>query len=293
MPRGVPNAGFRATKNWVAANGNPVHINTRPKALTKTTESDDAIDVKLRQRFEIVAGMTEAALDGSCRAMIVSGPPGLGKSYTIEKIIDENDPHRDSTKQLKGIVGLPGLYRTLHDYRRKGEVIVFDDSDNIFYDNGALNLLKSACDSSDIRRLSYLKNTNDVSERWGTPLEREILFEGSIIFITNLDFDEMIRKGSKLAPHLAALISRAHYIDLEMKTQRDYLVRIKQVVKEGMLRLRGLRPDQEAEVMSFIMTHKDRLRELSLRIVVKVADLLMSKKPNWKQIAELTCCKNE
>ena len=104
--------------------------------------------------------------------------------------------------------------------------------------------------------------------------------------------DAMIDRGHKLAPHLAALVSRSHYIDLTMKTKRDYLVRIKQVVKDGMLQTQGLTMTQEAEVIDFISENQDKLRELSLRIAVKIGALVKMDKGDWKRLAKVTCCRN-
>lgn len=299
MGRGVPKNGFRLTKAAIARGGvaRPAYgsvLSLMPKLhiASESNETDEQIDVKLKARFAILEELTDSVLDGDTKAVIISGPPGLGKSYTVESKLKQWDPHADSHVIAKGTIGVTGLYKLLYDYREQGEVIVFDDADTIFADSEALNLLKGACDSSDIRRLSYRKETNMVSDRTGEPLAREFIFCGSIIFITNEDFDAKIARGHNLAPHFAALISRAHYIDLEMKTKKDYIIRIKQVLDQGMLKARGFNPEQEAQILRFIIKHQERLRELSLRIVSKIADLLKSGKPNWEQIAELTCCKN-
>ena len=299
MGRGIPNAGFRKSKKWRAAAAQGIEyrvaadIKSMPKLHIKThEETEQSIDLKLRQRFEILDELTDSIISGSTPAMIISGPPGLGKSYSVEKKLAAWDKYQDNYIIVKGFVGLTGLYKVLYDYRQKGKVIVFDDADSIFTDMAALNLLKGACDSSDIRRLSYRKETKMVSDIDGAPLETNFVFEGSIIFITNEDFDAKIEAGHRLAVHFAALISRAHYVDLEMKTQRDYMVRINQVVKQGMLKNRGCNEEQEKQVMHFILINKDRLREISLRMAIKIADIVLSGKPNWERIAELTCCKN-
>jgi GTP1/Obg family GTP-binding protein len=50
-------------------------------AQAKETE-EQAMD-RIRERFEILTEMTKAAIGGDIRAMIVSGPPGVGKSYGV------------------------------------------------------------------------------------------------------------------------------------------------------------------------------------------------------------------
>jgi hypothetical protein len=170
---------------------------------------------------------------------------------------------------------------------------VFDDSDSIFHDDVSMNLLKSACDSTDRRVLHWLSRSLEREEdEDGESIPEKFEFEGSIIFITNYDFDSLIASGNKLAPHFEALVSRSHYLDLAMKTKLDYLVRIKQVVRGGMLKSRGLNEVDSVLIMQFIENNVDRLRELSLRMVVKISGLYKMDKSNWQKLARQTCLRN-
>jgi hypothetical protein len=234
--------------------------------------------------------MTKAAVAGEARAVIVSGPAGLGKSYTVEQELAAWDPNEINHTIIKGFVRATGLYKTLYNYREAGQVIVFDDSDSIFYDDVALNLLKAVCDTTEKRRVSWLTEGVMIDEESGERLPRGFEFNGTIVFITNLDFDALIDRGHKLAPHLQALMSRAHYIDLAMKTRRDYVVRIKQVLEKGLLKKSGLTPAQEKDVVDFIEANTDRLRELSLRMALKVGAIRKIGE-TWQKVARVTCCR--
>ena len=153
-----------------------------------------------------------------------------------------------------------------------------------------MNLLKGACDSTDRRVLHWLSRSLDnETDEDGENVPEKFEFEGSIIFITNYDFDNMIESGSKLAPHFAALVSRSHYLDLAMKTNMDYLVRIKQVVRGGMLKSRGFNEVDTVLILQFIENNVDRLRELSLRMVCKIAGLYKMDRANWQKLAKQTC----
>lgn len=296
MPRGVPRNGIRMTKKRIASGveivGNVVQIHNKEPEVEVIKETDAQIEARLRDRFAILSELTEAALCGDARAVIVSGPAGLGKSFTVEEKLREWDPEQLNHTIVKGYVKPTGLLRLLYRYREAGQVIVFDDADTVFFDDTCLNLLKAVCDTTDYRQVSYLAEVNMIDEDSGEAIPRHFGFDGTIVFITNLDMDSMIDRGHKLAPHLAALVSRSHYIDLTMKTKRDYLIRIKQVVKDGMLQMHGLSQDQEDDVMEFITTNQDRLRELSLRIAVKIGNLVKMGKGDWKRLANVTCCKN-
>jgi len=255
-----------------------------------SNETDAQIDKKLKDRFAILEAMTEAAIDGDVKSLIISGPAGLGKSHTVEEALEASDPSQENHTLIRGYVKATGLYQTLWNYRHKGQMIVFDDSDSIFMDDTTLAMLKAVCDSTERRRVSYLADYNMVDDD-SNVIPRQFQFDGTIVFITNLDFDAIIDKGNKLAPHLAAMVSRSHYIDLAMKTRRDYFIRIKQVVKQGLLSKKGLTKAEERKVMKFIENNQDNLREMSLRIALKLSDLIKRAPRQFETMAKVTVCK--
>ncbi len=291
MPRGVPKSGFRMTKKRLAGgkigNKNAGVLTAHTSPVVVSTETEQEIREKLTLRFSAMNEMAESAVQGDVRALIISGPAGVGKSHGVTEILTKHNPYHI---HISGYVRPTGLYKTLHEFRAPGSVIVFDDADSIFSDDVSLNLLKAACDSRKVRTLSWLTETK-MEDEAGDQLPRSFEFEGTVIFITNMDFDFMIDRGSKLSPHLQAMISRSNYLDMAMKTKKDYLVRIKQVIEGGMLRDKGLNKAAEAEIIEFIDENQDKFRELSLRMVDKVSDWYLSKPTNWKNLAKLGCCR--
>ena len=120
----------------------------------------------------------------------------------------------------------------------------------------------------------------------GVPNQFE--FQGGAIFITNIKFDNV--KSKKLRDHLEALESRCHYLDLTIDTEREKVLRIKQVVNEcGMLDDYDFSEEDKMLLIDFIDDNKKKLRELSLRMVLKLADLKKSMPGNWRAVAEVTC----
>ena len=165
----------------------------------------------------------------------------------------------------------------------KDNVIVFDDCDSIFSDELSLNILKAALDSKKTRRIHW--NTDSFKLRnEGVPDSFE--FKGSAIFITNIKFDNV--KSKKMRDHLEALESRCHYIDLAIDTDREKLLRIKQITNDGMLDDYQLGQEVVEEIVDFCDINKKRLRELSLRTVLKVADLAKAFPNKWEAMAENT-----
>ena len=94
---------------------------------------------------------------------------------------------------------------------------------------------------------------------------------------------------SKLRDHLEALESRCHYLDLTIDTEREKMLRIKQIVGDGMLNSYEFQDFEKDEVVEFIDVNRKAMRELSLRMVLKVADLRKSMPGNWRNVASLTC----
>lgn len=288
MPRGVPKNGFRMTRKRRASG---IKIASAPAFVQPMrNESIPEIEAKLKDRFDALEIMSEATGRGINRSLIVSGPAGLGKSYTVEAKMAELERKGHRVTYIKGYVRPLALYKLLYETRFSNSVLVFDDSDSIFHDDVSMNLLKSACDSTDRRVLHWLSRSLEREEdEDGESIPEKFEFEGSVIFITNYDFDSLIASGNKLAPHFEALVSRSHYLDLAMKTKMDYIVRIKQVVRGGMLRERGMSDIDTIQIMQFIENNVDRLRELSLRMVVKISNLYKMDKSNWQKLAKQTC----
>ena len=53
------------------------------------TETDEQAIERIRERFDILDQMAEGTTTGAVRAMIVSGPPGVGKSFGVEKVLEQ------------------------------------------------------------------------------------------------------------------------------------------------------------------------------------------------------------
>ena len=256
-------------------------------------ETDEEILNRLRDRFEILDDMTRAVKKGDVRAMIVTGPPGVGKSYGVEKVLSRhdtfatvaNDEKLKKYEVVKGAMSAIGLYSKLYEYSDKKCILVFDDCDSVLLDDLSLNILKAALDTSK-RRMIHWNTDSRLLRSEGVPNSFE--FKGGAIFITNIKFDHV--KSKKLQDHLEALESRCHYLDLTIDTQREKVLRIKQVVTEhGMLDSYDLSDAAKLDVVDFVDANKDRMRELSLRTVLKVADLRVSFPAKWKSVAEMTC----
>jgi hypothetical protein len=253
----------------------------------ESTETDEEILQRMDDRFEMLNDMTRAVKTGAVRALIVSGPPGVGKSYGVEKVLSQEKllymlGKEKSYEVVKGAVSPLGLYCKLYNFSSKDNVLVFDDCDSIFTDETSLNLLKAALDSNKSRTLHWNSDSRKLRDE---SIPNSFQFDGSAIFITNVKFAKV---RGRLREHIIALESRCHYIDLTIDTMREKLLLIKRIVQQGMLNDYKLPAEIVEEIVDFIEMNQDRLRELSLRTVLKIADLAKAFPNNWEMMAENT-----
>ena len=260
------------------------------------TETDEEIMARLANRFEILEDMTRAVKKGDVRSMIVTGPPGVGKSFGVEKVLSKHDVFADVANDsklkkyevVKGAMSAIGLYKKLYEFADKKSILVFDDCDSVLLDDLSLNILKAALDCGKKRMIHWNTDSRSLSQE-GVPNSFE--FKGGAIFITNIKFDHV--RSKKLRDHLEALESRCHYLDLTIDTEREKLLRIKQVVRDAdMLGAYDLTEEAKTEVVDFIIANANRMRELSLRMVLKVADIRVSMPAKWTSVVEVTCMRN-
>ena len=271
----------------------PVSKQPQVVEFIKPEETDEQVMDRIEKRFSILDDMTKAAIAGDIRAMIVVGPPGVGKSYGVEYqlekagMFDQISGKKIKYQVIKGAMTPIGLYCTLYKNSDPRNVLVFDDCDSILLDDVALNILKAALDSGKKRRICW-NSDSAMLRREGVPDSFD--FKGSAIFITNLKFDHL--KSKKLQDHLEALQSRCHFLDLTLDTMRDKFLRIKQIFRQGQLfNDYDFTPEQGDEILNFMDENKDKLREMSLRMSLKIADLTKVS-ANWRALAENTVMKH-
>ena len=283
-------------------------------ALPETDPSETLEQAKERIaiRYDAMERMTRRLVAGKVPSLIISGPPGLGKSYTVREALAERFPDGpektpdlsdeemdvvddetvDTAGQLhydtvSGSISAVGLYQALW-YTRNGGILVLDDVDDVFRDETALNLLKGALDSSPVRTISWRKEARWLEEN-GIP--DRFQFKGHVVFLTNIDFEAIIQSGKRDAEHFKALIDRSMYLCLTLRTRRDFMIRIRQVAggEEGMLvKNFGLTPEQSEEVLDFVTEHQTRFYNLSLRLVGQVALCMAADPVAWQKDVEAT-----
>lgn len=264
---------------------------TNFETVFTNNETDEEAMERMSETFNMLDLLTDACSKGTIRGLVVSGPPGIGKSFGVERTLEEANMFRTIAAKdplyeiISGGVSPIGLYQKLYYNRGPEHVTVFDDSDGVLFDEECITLLKAALNSGDRRKICWNKESRVLGNE---DIPSSFDFEGSVIFLSNVDFERSISKASRISAHLAAIMSRCHYLDLEISSMRDRLLRIKQIVNAGMLNSFNLSKEQEMDIVTFIMDNSEYLREVSLRMVKKVADIVKTDPKGWYALAEAT-----
>ncbi len=307
--RGIPRNGFRLTTNRKlaieAAKSHGIEINmedfkSKPDFLQNlitqkasmpvhipAEESYDDIRLKVKERFKVIEEITLSVCMGVSPAMILCGAGGVGKSSIVKKTIESLG--LVDVRYVNGKVTPTALYRLAHESRHQDSLIVFDDSDDVFYDDTSLQILKQITDSSEDRQVSWHSNRTMVDED-GDDIPSDFEFNGSVIFISNIDFYKEAEGNNKLAPHMQALISRSFVLDVDMKNRNYFLARLQDVLFDYMDES-VYTIDIKHSIFNFMNKEKNSLRELSLRMVKKIRTLQMTYGVEWESKAKIVLCR--
>lgn len=265
----------------------PQHIKVESTlAAPIKTETVEEIKARITKRFNVMDIMTKGLINKSIRSLIISGAPGIGKTYTLNRDLEKADAAGQIEYSiLNGKMSPIGLYCKLFENAGPNSVLVLDDVD-VFSNEDSLNLLKAALDTSETRKVCWSTASSYLEEK---EIPQEFEFEGTIVFITNVDMDREISRGSKLAPHLMALISRSVYLDLGVHTNDEIMVRVEDVIlNTNMMERAGLTVTQTADVLEWMKENVKRLRNVSLRTALYLASFVLTDENNWKDLAEVT-----
>ena len=249
---------------------------------TAPTESRFSIN----ERFGFVSDMVTMLCNGAQASVVVTGPGGLGKSYTVTKTLEANgfkdisvldESFEVGTKVaknkfivIKGYSTPKGLYRLL--YENKDGVIVFDDCDSVLKDPVSLNLLKGALDSYSRRIISWRADIKD--EDLPTTFE----FKGRVVFISNLSSSQIDQ----------AIITRSMAVDLSMTTKQK-VERMAHIMNSGEF-MPEANMVHKRDALALIDHLKDKVKELSLRTLIQVTKIRANAGAKWQNLAEYTIC---
>lgn len=167
---------------------------------------------------------------------------------------------------VKGYSSAKGLFRTLFENKKK--IVVFDDCDAAWKNEVSANLLKAALDSDEERWVTW-----NVEGSANDDLPRRFLFEGKVIFISN------VASGDFPQP----LITRALRCDVEL-TMDERFERMKQILPSP--KFAGDVPMEiKQEAYNFLWDNREIAQEISSRALLNIIQVAASGSKLWKRIA--------
>lgn len=235
----------------------------------------------INKRFEFVQQMVSMVAGKVVPSAIITGQGGLGKSHTVVKALEAEGLENVTDlaefqvgsvmraskcyRIVKGFSTAKGLYRTLFEGNKM--TLVFDDCDSVLKDPVALNILKGALDSYSDRYISWNADMRD------DELPRSFKFEGSIVFISNMELDRVDQ----------AIRSRAMCVDLSM-TEEQKVERMTVIASD-----KDFLPEYDTKVkedaIRFIKGMVGEVENLSLRSLIAVCKIRATA-TDWKDLAK-------
>jgi predicted NACHT family NTPase len=240
-------------------------------------ENDDYSD--LERRYGNVETYIKEIANGKIHNLIVNGPPGVGKTYSVENYL--NKYAQGKYKIVKGHMAPLSLYGNLYFHREANSVLVLDDIDSVFKKIEGVNLLKAAIDTSPVRKISWESNT----PLKGVGIPDSFQFKGSVILISNIGFDGHAK--SNLSAHLNALKDRSFKIVVADSSKESCFKQVCfMVCKKDLLRTFNLTKEQQFALLQYIDTNLEKLDKVSLRTAVKLAQLIAINANDWQSMAD-------
>ena len=275
------------------------------KKLTDLTPSEDLdhdrSDAQLlsdiQDRYNMMTKLGQGAAKGNVRGVVVSGAPGVGKTYELERILQTKaaKSQRFHFEHLKGTISPINLYKKLYDYGSPGSVLLIDDADDVFFDATSLNLLKAALDSSSVRNIGWHTESAALRENGEQVYPTSFDYHGSIVFITNVDFQSVIDDGKqkKIVPHLNALMSRSLYLDLKIHSLRSLAVWVGYIVqsKNILVNSFGLTKTQQGQAVKWMRDNATGMRTFSIRDALKIGQMIKTDSKDWESAARMLLLK--
>ena len=219
----------------------------------------------IHERLTLLSQAVEMVASKLSPSLILVGPPGLGKTYEVTRTLRALGLERDHDYFLiKGYASARGLYETL--FRHNGCILVFDDCDNALTDAVAVELLKGALDSYDVRTIAWLTAT-----KGGGQIPPCFNFTGAVIFISNrvlADIDEAVH-------------NRSLVIDLQM-SRAEILERMETLLPRVEINATA---EQRRLAMNFIRRWASNIQQLSLRTLIYVLRIIQANPRNWERLA--------
>lgn len=143
-------------------------------------------NMNLEDKLEMCRMGVRTVTRGYKTSRLITGVPGVGKSYSVMDELKAESESEDSSFDLVYVTG--GLkdartfYQFLSENNDKNKVIVFDDVNTILKDKECVEILRCACENETQRVITFSDNVLAKNKRH----KEKLKFHSKIIIITNI-----------------------------------------------------------------------------------------------------------
>jgi len=220
-------------------------------------------------------------LRGTHKNAILQGPPGLGKSFVVAQALEAaGKTEGEDYKIVKGHVTPLQLFTLLYLYRRKGQVLVLDDCDDVFQHEMGLSFVKAATDP-DNRRVSYESSRQPIIN--GTVVT-DYVYNGTLIICSNISMSKSTH--GRRSQHMAAIYSRTTNWPMGWHTrERKFAQVFNMVVNHDYLAKdprTALTSDHKLALLKYLLENLDDINTLDLRLPQKIAAEINADPTDWQ-----------
>lgn len=185
------------------------------KGLEEFNKEKDKNIADAEEQKEEYKTLVRNVIEGGSRGLLVYGKGGLGKSFTVEQMLEKKELEQDVDYFLiKGAASPIKVFEKMKAHPDK--LFVFDDADSMWKTTEGRNILKGALDSKE--KGGYIS-----WEKSGAKVDKDsnnsFYFTGKIIFISNMDGEEM-----KKDEDIAAILTRIEFLDFSFTNSQTYIM---------------------------------------------------------------------
>lgn len=291
--------------------GKPEKIAPPPSAAKAEKELSKVKYADPEVVFEDLDSYTKMVAQGYSPAFLITGQGGIGKSYNVNKVLAQYGTKGEDYVIMKGKCTPIKMYKFL--YNHYNQICVFDDCDSVFDSKDGINILKGVLDSGENREVNW-DNANTIDTFGMTHAEIEQVladyaaghdnkqaipsyfeFEGAVIFISNLTYDDIYKKDRALPTRCITLdiTLRAEDVINRIRTCLPNIKIYKAIKRRGDLDESKDITDEaiKKEVFDFMISDEYRKdprfgdKEINFRTFNKIYMLRHAELPNWKRLA--------
>lgn len=215
--------------------------------------------------------MAQGMITGHVNAFLVSGTPGVGKSYNLEELLNMyNEEGTINYTRISGKIAPMSFFEALRTHSSKKDVLFFDDCDSILHNEDSMNVLKAAAELKRSRVISWVSRANTE--------DNSFIYEGKVIIATNI----RMRDNA----HFDAVMDRFHVYELDV-TLEEKLAKIQNIALNSPDIAEYCPPETVHELIAFIMERREMINpdKLTIRTFMKLAELSNMLSDDWRSYA--------